>query len=119
MLNRNMPVTIFYGSKPLNDDGAWHQSSGFKEFSKIEMQVNFQGNNFVLPFYTQNKDTIAQSFSFTAFNTTDSKCRILAGRFLFAGRYITDIKLFMSLDLQSFAQIDSGTIWVQKIVGFR
>lgn len=119
-LNRNLtPVTIYDGSKQLNAGGTWHSELSFSLFSMVDIQIDFQGSCFVLSFYTNHNDDVTQGFSFTSYNTSDNKCRIVTGKFKFSGRYITQIGVVMSYDLQPYVQLDASTIWVQKMIGYR
>lgn len=113
-----MPVRLFDGSRQLNTPGVWHQTSNFSMFSKIDIHIDFQGSLYVLTFYTKHSDNFVQAFNFTSYNTSDNKCRVITGKLKFAGRYITEIGVVMSYDLQPFVQLDAGNIWVQQIVGY-
>ena len=119
-LNSNLTPTIFFaGNRQLNTTGTWHPDINFSMFSRIDMQIDFQGSRYVLTFYTNHNDDVVQAFSFASYNTSDNKCRIVTGKLKFAGRYITQIGVTMSYDLQPFTQLDPSTIWVQQIIGYK
>lgn len=102
----------------MNATDVWHSTYTFSKFSRVDLQIDFQGNRYVIPFYTNHNDDIVQAFSFSSYNTSDNKCRIVTGKLKFAGRYITQIGIAMSYDLQPFTQLDPSTIWVQQIIGY-
>ncbi len=91
----------------------------FSLFSKVDICVDFQGSAYILPFYTQHNDDIVQAFSFNSINATDNKCRIITGKLKFAGRYITQIGIAMSYDLNPFQQLGADTITVTQIIGYK
>lgn len=114
-----LPVTIFTGARALNSSELWNDSMNFSLFSKVDICVDFQGSAYILPFYTQHNDDIVQAFSFNSINATDNKCRIITGKLKFAGRYITQIGIAMSYDLNPFQQLGADTITVTQIIGYK
>ena len=105
--------------KPINSTEAWHNTLAFSDFSKIQMQIGFQNAYHAVTFWTKGGDTIIQEFSFTAFNPSDSGCRIIAGKLKFAGRYITEAGVVMSLNLGAFTQLSADNIYVSQIIGYK
>lgn len=112
------PVEIFVGARAINVSEPWHNTLQFFNFSKIDMMITFQDGHFILPFYTYKNDNMKQSFSFSYFNQTDNKGRIIAGNMVFAGRYTDRVTVVMSYGLQGFQQIDASGITVNRIIGY-
>ena len=112
------PVEIFVGARAINVSEPWHNTLQFFNFSKIDMMITFQDGHFILPFYTYKNDNMKQSFSFSYFNQTDNKGRIIAGNMVFAGRYTDRVTVVMSYGLQDFQQIDASGITVNRIIGY-
>lgn len=117
------PYILYNGARTLKYTDAWNDIYGFNAFDFIEFEVEFLGTFTTLRFNNItgegiDNNTLIHTFSFVSYPDSDNKVRIISGRLKFAGRWISDLKVMMSYDLQTFAELDASKIIVRRVTGW-
>lgn len=114
------PVLLFNGAKSLSEDIAWNPDIAFSSFTKVNFCMTFQGQRHFCAFFpvsATNEKGARHSFSWSDFSN-DGAFRIITGRISFAGRYIDQKKVAMSINLSGWVELAPSNIIVEKIIGY-
>lgn len=114
---------IYEGARALNDTDPWHESIGLNGFKFIDLDIQFLndctnirlGN---LHLSDVDNTNVYHTFSFTIYPSADDVPRIISGRLMLKGRWIANVKVQMSYNLQEFSELDASKIYVRRIIGW-
>lgn len=118
-LNIHNPQIIFEGERVINDNSSIWVNENFNNYTKIEMIISFQNHIISILLHPTGNESSVYDFCFGTNNTEDNGHRIVICSIQFAGKYLTNISVFMSLNNGTFSAIAPSTITVKKIIGYK